>query len=180
MSPKDAFARDLVQNSDPRLDLKWSQPILVRDEYRARQDSLSQAGTDCTGDPGLTDQSQAAETDVNLIVKRAIKSGVMPGIDIQKIYADVSGAVDYHTAKNLILNAENQFNSLDAAVRIRFENDPAQFLAFVEDPKNAAELVKLGLAEAFPDSLPPAVPAVVSPDPQASQPIADKASGVGT
>lgn len=165
MSPRDAFARDTVPSSDPRLDLLWTEQSRVRDEYEARDDSKDHPGTDCTGDPGLTDQSQAAETDVNLIVKRAIKSGVLPGIDVQKIYADVSGAMDYHTAKNLIINAENQFNSLDANVRIKFENDPAQFLAFVEDPKNAEELVNLGLAMAKPEKLgsnpPPAAPAPV-------------------
>lgn len=79
--------------------------------------------------------------------------------------------MSYHEAKNLIINAENQFNSLDAAVRIKFENDPAQFLSFVEDPKNAQELVKLGLAVAIPEAPSPAVPA----QPQAPQPNADKA-----
>lgn len=171
MAPKDAYAKDTVAKSDPRLDLLWSQPSIIRDEIRARQDSLSHPGTDCSNDPGLTDQSQAAETDVNLIVKRAIKSGVLPGVDVQKIYADVSNAMSYHEAKNLIINAENQFNSLDAAVRIKFDNDPAQFLSFVEDPKNAQELVKLGLAVAIPEAPSPAA----SAQPQASQPNADKA-----
>ena len=171
MSPKDAFARDIVPALDPRLDLLWSKPSLIRDEFRGRQDSLSHPGTDCSNDPGLTDQSQAAETDVNLIVKRALKSGVLPGLDAPKIFADVSNAMSYHEAKNLIINAENQFNSLDAHVRIKFENDPAQFLSFVEDPKNAEELVKLGLASAIPSAPSPAVPA----NPQASQPNADKA-----
>lgn len=170
MAPKDAFARDLVAKSDPRLDLVWVGGK-VRDEYQARKDSLSHPGLDCTGDPGLTDQSQAAETDVNLIVARALRSGVLPGSDIQKIYADVSNSLSYHEAKNLILNAENQFNSLNASVRAKFENDPAKFLDFVDDPKNAQELINMGLAVLSPQS--PADPVLA--DPQAAQPIADKA-----
>ena len=37
------------------------------------------------------------------------------------------------------------FDGLDAFVRARFQNDPAQFLEFVSDPKNAQEMTSLGI-----------------------------------
>ena len=46
--------------------------------------------------------------------------------------------------------AQEQFAALDAAVRSRFDNDPAKFLEFTADPANADEMVKMGLAVAKP------------------------------
>ena len=41
----------------------------------------------------------------------------------------------------------NMFNELPGAARHEFNNDPATFLKFVQDPKNADKLEKLGLAK---------------------------------
>ena len=170
MAPLNAFARDTVAPSDPRLDLLWK-GRKVRDEYQGMADSLAHPGLDCSNDPGLTDQSQAAETDVNFILKRAQQSGVLPGIDVERIYADVSNSMDYQQAQNIVINAQNQFNSLNASLRKQFDNDPALFLAFVEDPKNAQELVSLGLADLRPPSPADPVPeAPAEPKPVAEQP----------
>ena len=177
MSPKDAFARDTIAPSDPRLDLLWK-GRKIRDEYQGMADSLAHPGINCSNDPGLTDQSQAAETDVNFILKRAQQSGVLPGIDVERQYADVSNAMDYHEAQNIVINAQNQFNALNASLRKKFDNDPALFLAFAEDPKNAQELVTLGLAKLRPPS--PAVPApeaAAKPEPVPEEPKADSKPG---
>ena len=163
--PQNAFAKDLVSQKDPQFHELWS-GAKVRDEYQGMKDSLNHPGTDCTGDPGLTDQSQAAETDVNHILKRALAAGVLPGQDVPRIYADIASAPDFQSAQQLIANAHSQFNALNAQARKKFNNNPAEFLAFVEDPKNAQELVDLGLAV-----LTPSQPV---PDPMAGQPEANK------
>lgn len=126
------------------LHLKWSQPKIVRDENNPYVDP----GIDFSNDPGLTDQSQAAECDVNYILKRYQQTGILPNTDVKSVFADVSSVPDYQDALNIVINAENQFSVLDAQMRARFMNDPANFLAFVEDPKNAPELIKMGLATA--------------------------------
>lgn len=165
MAPNNPFAKDLIPQSDPKLHLKWAKPRIVRDAYTPLPDDLLPV-TDCSEDPGLTDQSQAADADVNHILKRALAAGVLPGQDIPRIYADVSNAPDYQAAQELIANAHSQFNALNAQARKKFNNNPAEFLAFVEDPKNAKELVDLGLAV-----LTPSHPV---PDPKAGQPEANK------
>ena len=141
MSSKEALARDKVKRNPPQYN--WWQPRAVRSPYEPYNDP----GVDCSNDPGLTDGSQAAELDVNQIIRRAQKSGILPGVDIERVFADVSSAQDYHSALNIILQANEQFMSLDAEIRAKFDNDPAKFMDFVHDPKNGPELVRMGLAE---------------------------------
>lgn len=172
--PNNAFARDTVAKKDPLLHKLWK-GAEVRDEYQGMRDSLQHPGTDCSKDPGLTDQSQAAETDVNFIIKRATQSGILPGQDIERIFADVSESMDYQQARNLVINAENQFNALNAEVRKKFDNDPGQFLAFVEDPQNASELVKMGLAIARPATPSPAAPDLSGGQPDPNKDVEAKA-----
>jgi len=51
----------------------------------------------------------------------------------------------YHEALNRVCDVKNQFMSLGSRLRGRFANDPFQMLRFVEDPKNRAEALKMGL-----------------------------------
>ena len=44
------------------------------------------------------------------------------------------------------------FEELPATIRKKFENDPAKFLDFVNDERNADEMVELGLREGITQS----------------------------
>lgn len=125
----------------------WQGPRKIRDHFSPSEDP----GVDFTGDPGLTDESQAAECDVNRIVERFMKTGVLPGTDVQGLYGDFSSVPDYQKALDVVMQAEEQFANLDAKVRSRFDNDPEKFLAFATDPKNGQEMVDLGLATVRPE-----------------------------
>ena len=86
--------------------------------------------------------------------------------------------MDYHEAQNIVINAQNQFNALNASLRKKFDNDPALFLAFAEDPKNAQELVTLGLAKLRPPSpADPVLEAAAKPKPVPEEPKADSKPG---
>lgn len=102
-------------------------------------------GLECK-DKSLTDDSQAKDCDVNIIVARFMKTGVLPGVDVERVYGDFSTVPQYQEAMNIAIKAQEQFDGLEAHVRKRFSNDPSEFLAFVNDPKNGEEMVKLGLA----------------------------------
>lgn len=96
---------------------------------------------------GKTRQSEKDSCDINLILARYQKTGMLPEmIKADPRYGDFSAVPDFLEAQEIVAKATEQFEALDAAVRYRFENDPAKMLAFVADPKNGAELVKLGLA----------------------------------
>lgn len=120
------------------------------------------------GGPVLTKQSMAAETDINQIVARHIAHKLPFYADGRASYGDFTGAVDYHTALNALVSAQEEFAKLPAAVRDHCENDPGEFLDMVMDPGRRDELVALGLVpEAIPASAPvvPAVPAAPAAPP---------------
>lgn len=93
-----------------------------------------------------TQQSHAAETDINGIVKRFKVTGAVPqGVRVPT-YGDFTGVSDFRSAMDAIVAAEKSFAAMPAAVRSRFGNDPATFVEFCSDPKNLPEMRKFGLA----------------------------------
>lgn len=109
-----------------------------------------------THPPSMTKQEFIAECDINNIVKEFLMTGIFNHISAnaqEGRYEDLPDQMDYQQAIHTMRAAEASFASLPARVRERFQNDPGQFLAFCEDPKNAAEMVELGLAtRSEPDS----------------------------
>ena len=104
-----------------------------------------------TGD-GLTEQNHKDETDINKIVRKYNKTGLIDHLNqFEKQYADMTG-YDYQDAMNTIAAANTMFEGLPSAIRNRFDNDPAKFINFVDDENNANELVKMGLAKS-PDQV---------------------------
>lgn len=99
------------------------------------------------GDLSRTRQEFAVECDVNEIMKRYQKTGVLPRFgQVEPRYLDLTNVPDFHAAMNLMADAEAAFMRLPAAVRLRFANDPAEFVGFAEQPENLEELRKWGLA----------------------------------
>lgn len=134
-------------------------------------------------DPGLTKQADRDACDINLILARYEKTGVLPDMIRQDArYGDFSNVPTYQEAMEVVFRSQEQFGALSARVRERFHNDPAEMLAFCSDPKNAAEMVQLGLAVPQTPSAQPAV----SPEPGntgakgSTAPSGSGASGVPT
>lgn len=105
--------------------------------------------------PSLTKQSFKDECDINNIMKKYQKTGLVTHLaSFSGQYGDFTSAEDYHASFNKVLEAQDMFMTLPSSVRSRFENDPAKFLEFVHDPKNQTDLVKLGLAKERPSASP--------------------------
>lgn len=99
-------------------------------------------------DDGVTRQEFAEECDINILMARYQKSGLLPqDPSARPIYGDFVDLPTYQDAQNIILAAGEAFASLPAVVRREFENDPAQFVAFAEDPANLERMREWGLAE---------------------------------
>lgn len=104
-------------------------------------------------DPSLTRQEFKEECDLGMIIKRF--SATPEGLEalqkaqafVQDRFSDVSDIPDFRTALDLVKRADEAFLRLPPKVRTRFDNDPAAFLDFVDDPKNVNEMVELGLLE---------------------------------
>lgn len=124
-----------------------------------------------TPEPSLTKQSFKDECDINNIVKsfRNVQDFLNLTENNRKgVYADLPDPFEYQDGLNMIIAAQASFDSMPAALRDRFKNDPAEFLAFVQDPANQDELIKLGLAT---DNRPPPTTELVPPStPPTSEP----------
>lgn len=119
--------------------------VVIRSAY---DDPYKDPGLTCS-EPTLTKQSEAEACDINNIVKRFQQSG--GAIDLQERvgqYADVANIPDYKGCLDFIAQAQAMFMMLPSMVRERFENDPGQFLDFVQNSDNSSELVSMGLATA--------------------------------
>ena len=121
--------------------------VLIRKPYdRAVSDGF------LSTDPSLTQQQFRDEADINYIVRAYDTTGVYPSInpvDNSRVpmFGDFTGVPESaQEAYNFILDAKANFDHLPLEIRKRFNYDPGEFLAFVEDPRNADELVRLGLA----------------------------------
>jgi phage internal scaffolding protein len=95
----------------------------------------------------MTQQHMAAETDINNIMKKYEKTGIVTHLaKYQGDYQDFTVMPDFHTAMNTIREADEMFLTLPASVRDKFDNDPGKFVEFATDDCNHDALVDLGLA----------------------------------
>jgi phage internal scaffolding protein len=79
------------------------------------------------------------------------KTGMIDHLNThQGDYRNFIEAPDYHTSMNLIREAGEAFMTIPAGIRAKFANDPAQFLAFVQNPDNHDQMVEMGFAKARP------------------------------
>lgn len=96
-------------------------------------------------EPTRTQQHQKDAVDINNIMKRYVKTGIIDHVNkYQGQYGDIP-ALSYHEAMNQVIRADEMFLDLPSQVRKRFDNDPSQFLAYVQDPANADSLHDMGL-----------------------------------
>lgn len=122
--------------------------IFLRSPYNYDTDEVSEETGLVCPEETLAKQSFKDQADINVIVNTFMKTGILPESVNMPKYGDFSEATDYQTALNLVMQAEDAFMSLPATLRARFENDPGQLLAFLEDEGNRAEAVALGLVQA--------------------------------
>ncbi len=101
-------------------------------------------------DPGgdsRTKQAFREETDINNIMRKHEKGLLIDHVNVhQGDYGNYIDAPDYHTALNRLHDADAAFMTIPAEIRAKFYNDPAEFLAFAQDPDNLDEMREMGLA----------------------------------
>lgn len=120
----------------------------VRGAYAYDGDSVSLKTGVVNKEPSKTVQSQEEESNINSIVNRFLKTGVLPDNfrTPQQMLADVSDVnSDFHAAWNLVAAARDSFMMLPAQVRERFGNDPGLYFDFVESNPDAETIEKFGL-----------------------------------
>lgn len=122
-------------------------------------------------EPSMTQQHFAFEADINNVMLRYSKTGVLPQY-AGAAFADVSSVSDYYDFLQQQAVIEDSFAALPAKLRARFSNSPELLLDFISNPDNLAEARALGL---LPDEPKPAAsqepaPADVQPQPSPAPP----------
>lgn len=130
----------------------------VRTAYNYDADKVSTAtGLKCL-DKTLTQQEFKEESNINFIAERYGLTGELPQVlDLPK-YGDFTGIFDFQTAQNQVRHAIEQFMTLPAKLRAKFDNSPQKLLTFLEDPENRDEAIAMGLVNK-PEPTPTAPPA---------------------
>jgi len=125
---------------------KMKTPFL-RTAYNYDTNAASnESGVACE-EPSLAQQHFKDECDINNILRQFNITGLLPEAPLSPRYGDFTGIVDYHTALNAVIAAEDGFMALPADLRARFQNDPEQLIDFLNDESNKDEAVKLGLVD---------------------------------
>jgi len=123
---------------------------------------------------GRTKQSFRDECDINIIMSRYLKTGIIDFVSKHSPqYLDLDGQ-DFTEAMLIVAEAKSLFQDLPSAIRTEFENDPAKFLDFVHDPENLPRMEEMGLLKPGAKLGTPPIPAAsaAQPTPLAATPQA--------
>jgi len=103
---------------------------------------------ECTIEERRTKQEFKDECDINLLMARYKKTGVLPTHSLAAAvrYGDFSQIPSFHEMHDRVLAATDVFMALPAHVRKHYGNDPGLFLASSETPEGRELMVRLGLA----------------------------------
>lgn len=155
---------------------------MTRNAYTYDRDGASKAAGLVCG-PSLAQQNFKDECDINNLVRSFGLGAKMPENLRLPRYGDFSHISSFHDAVNAIAQARETFDSLPAATRDFFRNDPQRFVAFCEDEKNRDKAVELGLIQT-PEThdregrrLPTVVPTSATPVAVPAQPTAAPEAG---
>lgn len=131
------------------------------------------------GGPSMAHQSFKDECDINVLMARYRKTGILPeNINEQAgQYLDCT-ANDFQEAMCLVAGAASLFNELPSTLRDRFQNDPVQLLNFLDKEENRPEAVKLGLVREGIRESSASTPTTSQPIPPADNSGGKSGSGV--
>jgi len=91
----------------------------------------------------MTQQHGKEEADINTIVNRFLKTGLLPQVPLPPSYQNFGDVFDFQSAMDTIKQANDSFLALPANVRARFQNDPAIFVAYVDHCLETGDLKPL-------------------------------------
>lgn len=99
----------------------------------------------------LTEQSHAQDADINIIMGRYQRTGMLPQIQQTPLYGDFTEVGDFRQMQERLRMAQDAFMEVPAKIRQQFGNDMQAFVDFCTNPDNKDELVRMGLANAPQD-----------------------------
>lgn len=114
--------------------------------YITEQRTTKRHQIDCGG-ASKTDQTYAKSANINNIIKKFQKTGILPNTVGQAVYADVSSIPSLEQAHETLRIAREAFASLPSDVRKLMDNDPLKMEMWLSDENNIDLALKYGLLE---------------------------------
>ena len=93
-----------------------------------------------------TKQSEKDDCDINLIMAKYIKTGVLDHVREHAPEYGFATSETFQQSMEIVAKANSMFEDLPSKIRNKFENNPAKFLDFVQDESNLEEMAEMGLA----------------------------------
>jgi len=101
----------------------------------------------CPEEENRTEQHHKDEVNINNIVKRHGHELIAKTAALQQFkYDDVVGN-DFQETMNIIIKAQDSFQSVPSDIRKQFNNNPAEFMDYIHNPENKEQLVAWGMME---------------------------------
>jgi len=116
--------------------------------FRTRFSSRISPQINCTMEERKTKSEFADDCDINKIMSRYRKTGILPDSSKAALaqYGNFDQIPSFHEMQDKVLAAHELFSSLPAHVRKEFDNDPGLFIDSSQTAEGMALMVKLGLA----------------------------------
>jgi len=93
-----------------------------------------------------TQQNFKESTQIGSILKKYATTGVITHLNSQSpSYGDFTQIKDFQENLNIVLQAQEEFDSLPSHIRKFFQNSPQNLIDFINDEKNYAKAEELGL-----------------------------------
>lgn len=103
---------------------------------------------DFTGTESMCEQHHKNDCDINTILKKYDKTGLITHVNNAKAeYGDFTVVNEYQENLQHVINAQMAFEELPSDIRKKFANDPGAFFEFATDPSNIDKMIEYGLAE---------------------------------
>lgn len=102
---------------------------------------------ECVG-PSLARQDMKDECDINHIMAKYRKTGLVQHVAMHQGQYGEFAAIDYHEAMNAVVEADEMFQTVPSEIRAKFNNDPGAFLEYVTNAHNEDGMRELGLLPA--------------------------------
>ena len=143
----------MITNDKPTIDPETGEITtnvilpFIRTPYNYDRNAVSRETATICEEETLTQQHFKDECDINVILERFNVTGQLPTNVRQPISGDFIEAMDYKTAMDAIIDAQNSFAQMPAKLREQFDNDPGKFIEFFEREENRERAIELGLIQ---------------------------------
>lgn len=109
---------------------------------------------DCSGDELLTEQNHKGSVDINNIVSKQGVDRIAETNNVLALSFDTNPYNNFQEMMEKVAVGKSAFASLPAQTRDEFDNNPAKYMDYVQNPENRESLIKRGWVEPAPKDEP--------------------------